>query len=436
MRKRLSRFILLTLTGTLFLLPNFYNNSWTVVEPVYYNEWQIRYDRLVIARLVKSRQDGFFSAGGLLGLGDTAEWNFLSSTHNHQYDVYFNENEFQSYLVYKSNPGFQGVLYGVVDKFLNIPNEQKIQVYRGITATASALTLGFIFAFIATEFGLLAGVFTLLFSASAIWLVLPAGSIFWNLWALYLPFLASAYLLSVSVKKEKQISAGAYLLLFTTTLLRILLSGFDLITTGLIMTTVPIVYYALLEKWNRRVFIERFIKVGTVLAVATIAGLLIMSIQIASVDDTVTNVFSYIANRFGHHFAGNSEYYTSGGIEATRIGIVEITTKYLVMPAVTIPWPGTDFHVLFWHLIIVFAFFTILYLVVVKNRNTEPGKANALVVATWYSLSAPLSWILLFRPHSIIHTHVNTMGWQMPFTLLGFALCGFVTTELFKRKTV
>ena len=84
MKKRKTLFILLVITGTLFLFPNFYNNSWKAVEPAYYDEWQIRYDRLVMARLVKNRQDGFFSAGGLLGLGDSEKWNFLSATHYHQ----------------------------------------------------------------------------------------------------------------------------------------------------------------------------------------------------------------------------------------------------------------------------------------------------------------------------------------------------------------
>ena len=420
MNKVTLSFILLVAAGTVFLLPNFYGNKWNAVEAEYYEEWQIRYDRLVIARLARTQQNGFFSDGGLLGLGDADEWNFLSATHAHQFDVYFRNGDFQNYLIYKSNPGFQGLLYGTIDKLLNIPNEQKIQVYRGITATASALTFGIIFAFIAAEFGVIAGVLTLIFSAFSIWTVLPAGSIFWNFWAFYIPLVACTYLLAKSAGNGMDLTAGIYILLFTVTLLRILLSGFDLMTSGLIMTTAPIVYYGIFAGWKPKIFIERFIKISIALLAATAAGLLIMSIQIASVDDTVTNVVSYIADRFGHHFAGNSEYYTSGGIEATKIGGIEITSKYLAMSAVNVPWPGTDLQVSYWHLILLFAFFTILYLFAVGNRNIDQRKANALIIATWYSLSAPLSWILLFRPHSIIHTHVNTMGWQMPFTLLGF----------------
>lgn len=434
MKKGFLLFTLLTIVGTLILLPNFYRNKWTSVDTAYYDEWQIRYDRLVIARLVQNRQDGFFSEGGLLGLGDAAKWNFLSATHHHQYDVYFRNSKFQSYLLYKSNPGFQGVVYGVVDKLLNFPGEQKIRIFRGMTAIASALTFGLMFAFMVMEFGLLAGIFMLLFSAVSIWTILPAGSIFWNLWAFYLPFLAGIYIF-VDLEKKGQYKAGKiYLILFGTTLVRVLLSGFDIITTGMIMTTVPIVYYGIFANWDRRTFIERFIKIGIVIVAAVATGLLIMSLQIASADHTVSNVFTYIEDRFGHHFAGNSEYYTLGGIDPTKIGAIEITSKYLVMPAINVPWPGKDLQILYWHLIVVFIIFTILYLVITKKREAYSRKAVALMTATWYSISAPLSWILIFRPHSIIHTHVNTMGWQMPFTLLGFALCGFVITALFRQK--
>jgi len=429
-------FLLLIICGTLFLLPNFYQNRWSAVDETYYSEWQARYDRLVVARLAKNHQDGFFSAGGLLGLGDATEWNFLSETHRHQFDTYIRNGEFKSYLVYKSNPGFQGVFYGVMDKLLgDISGERKIQIFRGVTTFLSALAIGLIFAFIATELGSIAGLSMLVFSAFSTWTILPAGSIFWNLWAFYLPFLAGIYLLRDSAQKGQYKSASIYIFLFIATLIRILLSGFDLMTTGLIMTTVPFVYYGAYELWDKSTFITRFIKASSVLILATVTGLMIMSVQIASTDHTVTNVFSYIEERFGHHFAGNSEYYISGGIEATKIGAFEITSKYLAMPAVNIPWPGEDLQILYWHLVVLFVLFTVIYFLTNRNRNDHSRKAIALITATWYSLSAPLSWILIFRPHSIIHTHVNTMGWQMPFTFMGFALCGYVVTDLFRRKS-
>ncbi len=55
-------------------------------------------------------------------------------------------------------------------------------------------------------------------------------------------------------------------------------------------------------------------------------------------------------------------------------------------------------------------------------------RSKALVVSTWFSILAPLSWFLIFKQHSAIHTHLNFIVWQMPFTIFGFALCGLAVS--------
>jgi hypothetical protein len=294
--------------------------------------------------------------------------------------------------------------------------------------------MGLIFSAFVFEFGFLAGILTLLFSAFSIWIVLPAGSIFWNLWASYMPFLAGMYLLANSTQIGVYNARRIYALLFSATLLKILLSGFDMITASLIMTTVPFVFFSINEKWGWKTFIDRFIRIGLVISGATFTGLVILSAQIIANDGSFTSAINYVESRFGHHAAGNSNFYFDENIEATKISAFEVTEKYLVMPAINVRLPGPDTQILYWQLVVLFALSTVVYFVFRKRQEGYPRKAIALIVATWYSLLAPLSWYILFRPHSIIHTHVNTMGWQMPFTLLGFALCGYVVTELLKKK--
>ena len=116
---------------------------------------------------------------------------------------------------------------------------------------------------------------------------------------------------------------------------------------------------------------------------------------------------------------------------------MEVLPKYLLMPAIDLPQFGI--HVLYWQLIVVFAVFTLIFILkyrLQRNHLQMPRKSIALLASTWYSILAPISWYVTFRPHSFIHTHVNTMGWQMPFTLLGFALCGFVITDLFTGRVL
>src|ERR1051325_10848890 len=155
--------ILFFVGATLLLLPNFYRNEWGAVESGYKTDWQTRYDRLIVARLVKTRQDGFFSAGGLMGLGDEIVMGYQSKTTNHQFSTYFQQRNFKSYFIYKSNPAIQGMMYGLADQILSISGEQKLKLFRAFTALISAVVFGLMTSVFAAEFGLLSGIFTLIF---------------------------------------------------------------------------------------------------------------------------------------------------------------------------------------------------------------------------------------------------------------------------------
>jgi len=88
-------------------------------------------------------------------------------------------------------------------------------------------------------------------------------------------------------------------------------------------------------------------------------------------------------------------------------------------------------------LIFLFAVFTSVFLL--RYRSSEKKEINrtgvALIVTTWYSILSPLSWLIVFRDHAALHTRLDFIVWQMPFTLYGFALVGFVLSFLLKFKS-
>jgi hypothetical protein len=428
------RNILFFIISVLVLLPNFYRNWWCVVDSAYYTDWQTRYDRLVVARLVKTRQDGFFSAGGLMGLGDVTGIGYESRINRHQFNTYFDNEKFRSYYVYKSNPGLQTILYGLFDKAFPVSGEQKLKILRGFTALLTAIVFGLIIAFFAIEFGFLAGILTLAFTLVSMWIVLPAGSIFWDYWAFYAPFLASGYVLADAEKNGGYRARKIRIIMYAAMLIKVLFSGFDLTTTVLVMATVPFVFYAIYQHWDIKTFLERTVKAGIALLAATITGLLVLGAQIIAEAGSISFAYTYLVNRFTSHTGGDYEYFDQS-VPVRKIGVMEVLPKYLLMPAIDIPRFGIQIR--YWHLIVVFAAFTLILLLryrIQADHLQLPRKAIALLAATWYSILAPISWYVTFRPHSFIHTHVNTMGWQMPFTLLGFALCGFVITDLFTSE--
>lgn len=434
MQKKLRVFFFFLIAGTLFLFPSFNGDGWGMVREYNYRGWQTTSERVVVARLAKSQQDGLFSAGGLLGLLDAPDgWVFGAEIANRQYELYETGQPIQSYLVYKSHPGFQGLVFGLFDSLTNFPASTNLEIFRGTVAFVSSATIALIAAGIAVEFSWLAAVLTLLFAAVSEWMILPAGSLYWNLWAFFLPFVCGMYLLAEASKKNNYPAFKIYFVIFITLWVKILFTGFEIITTALVMATVPFVCFAIRDSWKWKLFLQRTTMLGISLVAATMAGLGTLILQITAADGSLKSGIYYVRDTFIRRAAGNADEFRGQYAESLGASYAEVIGKYLNTPAFSI----SDVSILYWHLIVIFALFTLLYLF----RHRKAIHANfsrtgmALMIATWYSMLAPLSWYIIFKPTSYIHTFLFPMAWQMPFTLLGFALCGFVIQDLFRSKT-
>lgn len=433
MQKNFRTFLFVLLTGSIFLFPSFNGDGWGMVREYNYRGWQTTSERVVVARLAKSQQDGLFSAGGLLGLLDAPDgWVFGAEIANRQYEIYETGEPIQSYLVYKSHPGFQGVVFGLFDALTNFPSSANLKIFRGAVALASSLVIALIAAAVAVEFGWLAAVLMLLFAAVTEWMILPAGSLYWNLWAFFLPFICGMFLLNDASKRKQFPAFKIYLVIFITAWVKILFTGFEIITTALMMATVPFVYFAIRDQWQWKTFLQRAMMLGISLILATFAGLGTLILQITAADGSLKSGIYYVRDTFIRRAAGNADEFRGQYAESLGASHIEVIGKYLNSQAFSIG----NITVVYWHLIALFAIFTLLYLY--KRRATLPTNPSrvgiALVVTTWYSILAPLSWYIIFKPTSYIHTFLFPMAWQMPFTLLGFALCGFVIQDLFQSR--
>ncbi len=434
MTRKFRTFVFFLIAGLLLLFPSFNGDRWGLVREYNYRGWQTTSERVVVARLAKSQQDGLFSAGGLLGLLDAEDgWAFGAEIANHQYQVYETGQPIQSYLVYKSHPGFQGIVFGLVDTLTNFPAFTNLEIFRCSVALVSAVVIALIAAAIAVEFGWLAALLILIFAAVSEWMILPAGSLYWNLWAFFLPFVCGIFLLADASKKNIFPSFRIYFVIFLTALIKILFTGFEIITAALVMATVPFVYFAVRDNWDWKTLMRRAIHLGIVLALATITGLGVLILQIASADGSLKSGLYYVTDTFNRRAAGNADEYRGVYAESLRASHAEVLGRYLSTEALSIG----NVTVAYWQLIGVFALFTLLYLY--RRRNAPPAKSPdsgvALVVATWYSVLAPLSWFIIFKPTAYIHTFLFPMAWQMPFVLLGIALCGYVIQNLFQSRT-
>ena len=414
----------------LLLLPGFYNNYWDVVAYNEYQGWQRGFDRFVVARLVKSRQDGLRSAGGLLGMGDVKYWKYNAESTAYQYNRYEQGINFDSYLAYKSFPGLQGTLFGIFDRVTDIAPRTNLVIFRASVVILSALTMATFLVWLAAEFGWLAASLTLAFIIASEWLTLLAGSLYWSLWAFYLPFVAVLFLLGNALANNEYPEKQLLWTVFITAWMKILFNGFEAITSAFIMITVPLMYFAIRDRWPVKLLTLRFTKLSLVLGLALAAGLIVLAIQIAIQSGGIAESYDYIMDTLNRRAIGRPEEYPefADGMQAS---VWFVIWRYLTIPAISIHVFQKLWQVSFLHLNLLFSMATVMFLFIRKNLAHDAGfrKGLALMGATWFSILAPLSWLVIFKPTSYTHDAIFPFIWQMPFTLLGFAFCGYVVQQ-------
>jgi hypothetical protein len=429
-------FILVTIV---VLMPGLLNNSWITVGKKWFVDWRTVKDAPFVGRLVQSRQAGIFSYAGLLGWGDASifedDWEMVT----HQYEVYktsasFMANDFKTY---SSAIDFQGVIFSALEQFLNISPERALLAFQFTTALLTATILSLLALWIYSELGLMAAIFTVGFMVLSEWITLFGGSIYWSLWAIYLPLVATAYFF-----REKQDGGGSQyglaLVVYFAMLIKCLFNGFEYITTVLIMVFMPLAYYALANRWQLKlvmkncwdVFVAEFLSITT--------ALFILLAQNAFVLGGVREAYNYIVYSLEKRSIGNPSAFTDDPalVESLQAGTLMVVKEYILGRAVKLNLAFVSNRFPFFRLkeleigyLAIFIFFlavTALFFVLQKVHKQGEAKLSSFIIVTWLSVLAPLSWFVIFKAHSYLHLHLNFIVWQMPFALFGFAMCGAV----------
>ena len=68
-QSELAKTLAIWAVSALLLFFAFFSNAWHVAEQQWFENHQRDTESLIVGRMVKSRQDGIFSAGGLTGAG-------------------------------------------------------------------------------------------------------------------------------------------------------------------------------------------------------------------------------------------------------------------------------------------------------------------------------------------------------------------------------
>lgn len=422
------------LVASACLAAGFRSNAWRVADQRRFERQNFGMEAHVVGRLVKSRQDGILSAGGLLGLGteDGRPIDWWDVPGREQFDVYLGGGEFAAYEVYASHPGGQGILFSALDGLTGAPPDLTLDVFRSITAVLGGLAVGLVVTWFFLQFGPATAGVVFLGAIGSSWLTVFGGKMFWALWAFYVPMLTTMFCLRDALHVNRSVLLRLGVLVCAAMFVKTLFTGYEYFTTAAVMAVVPVVHYCLRHGWTageRRAAL--LVTVGA-LGLALALALAVLLIQIGAVRGSAWAGVDHVLDALRKRTYADPADYARMGHE---VPVVEVVVGYLKAvwldvnafiraPNDFVAW--YLFRVRFAQLIAGFGLASLLLLGLSRRERDDDARrvTAGLVAATWFSLLAPLSWFVLFKAHSAIHVGMNQIAWHMPFVLFGFAVVG------------
>ena len=433
--------------GLLFF--GFFSNTWQVADQNWFDTHQKDTEAHVMGRMVKSRQDGIFSAGGLNGWGTAkstdAEW-IPSTALGPQYTAYLYKLSFEQFSTYNSQPGGQGMVFSLFDRLIPFSPQTKLRLFYVLTALLSAIALAAIIGWFYEAFGGWVSIFVIGSAVLSQWLTVFGKNLWWSLWAFYLPMIAVMYFLKRYRETLDRQLIRFGIVIFIAVSIKCFINGYEYITTTLVMMMVPLVYYVILDKWSGRQCVKWTLAAGLGSGVAIFFSLIMLCFQIGAAKDGFMDGVEHVIWSFGKRTYANAEDYPpvyAASLEAGTIGVV-ITYMNGIFFDFNNYLPNTNsfvsnsvLKIRYVYLIVIFMLMSALLFLRLNEKKIAAQRQHyiALIWTTWFSILAPLSWFVIFKAHSYIHTHMSFLLWQMPFIFFGFAVFGSAVIAWTKKQT-
>lgn len=413
----------------------------------YFDYFQYDSESLVVGRLILSERDGLAAHAGFLGKVYPVPSN--TDPFWYQYESYRNnKSDFKDFEAYYSQPGMQAFLYGVFCKMTGLSGDNALAFFYSVISQFTAFILTLFLVWVLYRWGLTTAVFTLLTIIFSQWITFFGRNIFWVLGVFFLPFVASLWYLQSVEPRIKNPLRTTFWLLFTCMLLKCLFTGFEYITTALVMSVTPWIFYGLVYKWNLKSFLKRFLAASAGAMTAVVITIFWLAAQLSFVKGSLGEGFKYILYSLNRRtYAAGNENMDPFYQESLDSSLWGVLTTY---------WNGNAFDLAHWFdngfmqymSKISFGFCVTVFLVisfmVFTSESIKPFAAFrrqqiALTIMLWVSFLAPLSWFVIFKGHSYVHPHMNHIIWHMPFMLLGAVLTGstggfYIRRYIKKRK--
>lgn len=266
-------------------------------------------------------------------------------------------------------------------------------------------------------------------------------SLYFTPYTFFLPFLAACILLHLDYLGKIKFTTKHYLIVAGAFLFNMLFQSFEFISTKGLMAVTPFIFYGIL-KGDYKEMISRTFKAGLFYGGAIFIGLFFLLLQIKTVEGSWAAATEHIVYSYSKRASG--ELNTKKKInkrlrESMEASRAEVLSIYFNENALYYENGDNQLAVKYKTVFYLYLIASLLLLFFQRKIPTSVNKnmTYALIVGALFAMLAPLSWHIIFRGHSYIHFHFNTILWFMPFMIFGCMLVGYAIelgVKYFKRN--
>lgn len=407
---------------------SFGHNFFYAVNPDKFENTGSTSDALVIGRLVEARNNGLLSEQGRMGrfMGMDGDMN------SNQTELYLNQAEGGVFTPYDSAFGLQAMIFSVADNLftrIGIPEGVRLKLYHLLLAFFFSIVITCIVLIMYDDIGITACGLIIVSIIFSRFLVYYGKSLYWMLPAMFLPMLSIFY-----ACKRESLGRGFNLIVVSIMSMFLVLldslMGYEYISTVLLSILVPLVYFMIRDDWDKSLFVKRIIVIGLFSLLGFILAFLMHIQQLEYASGSYSSAVDIIKERIlVRTYTNPNDYAGTAYYESQQTSVFNVLYVYLIK--------GGTFRLkvpfLLWILMLGYI-----------THKFRKGKIEAeeprlktikvLIITSWFSVLAPLSWFVLAKSHSVIHTPMNYLIWYLPFMIFVFALFGMYWEKSINAK--
>ena len=409
---------LFSIVAVILMYLSFGHNFFYAVNPDKFETTGSTSDALVIGRLVEARDNGLLSEQGRMGRFMDIEGDMNSN----QTELYLNQIEGGVFTPYDSSFGLQAMMFSVVDKLftrMGVSQAIKLNLYHLMLALFFSIVITCIILIMYDDIGLTASCLILVSIIFSRFLVYYGKSFYWMLPVMFLPMLSVFY----ACKRESEGRSFNLVMVSLLAMLLVLfdsLMGYEYISTVLLSTLAPLVYFMVKDDWERKLLIQRVFVIGLFSLFGFIIAILMHIQQLEYAAGSYSGAIDIIKERIlARTYTNPDDYAGTAYYESQQSSVFYVLYVYLVK--------GGTFRIkipfLLWVLMLGYITNELRRYKIASGEN-RLKIIRTLTITSWFALLAPLSWFVLAKSHSVIHTPMNYLIWYLPFMIFVFALFG------------